>query len=127
MVTVATARQQRGLTFTGFLLVAILVVFGAIMGMRVIPAYVENREIQHILDTLAHDPDLQDATPDDIRNSWDKRAMVNNITVVSAKDLNVAKLPNGALSLNVKYNVKIGLGGNASLLLEFDTSSTAPK
>ncbi len=123
MATVATATQQRGITFTNFLLVAILLVFGAIMGMKVIPAYVENRQIQHILDTIAHDPDMQEATPVEMRNSWDKRASVNNITVVNAQDIIISKLPGGGPVLNVKYNVKIGLVGNASLLLEFDNTS----
>lgn len=127
MTTVATAGRQRGLTFANFLLIAILVVLGAILGMRVIPAYVENREVQHILDTIAHDPEMQDATPVDIRNSWDKRAMVNNITVIDAQDIQVAKLPTGEPVLSVKYNVKITLGGNVNLLLEFDNTSSHQK
>ncbi len=123
MTSLATAKQQPGLTFANFLLIAILLIFLAIFGMRIVPAYVENRTIQHILDTIAHDPDMQDATPIEIRNSWDKRAMVNNITVVGAQDIQVQKLPSGGNVLSVKYNVKIGLVANASLLLEFDTSS----
>ncbi len=122
MTSLATARQQRGITFTNFLLAAILLIFLAILGMRVVPAYVENRTIQHILDTIAHDPDLQDAQPSDLRNSWDKRAMINNITVVNAQDLQVQKV-NGNWVLGVSYNVKISLVGNASLLLEFNNSS----
>ncbi len=123
MMSLATAKQQHGLTFANFLLIAILLVFLAIFGMKIVPAYVENRTIQHILDTIAHDPDMQEATPIEIRNSWDKRAMVNNITVVGAQDVQVQKLPSGGNVLSVKYNVKIGLVGNVSLLLEFDTSS----
>ncbi len=122
MTSLVTARKQRGLTFANFLLAAILLIFLAIFGMKIVPAYVENRTIQHILDTLAHDPDLQDATPVEIRNSWDKRAMVNNITVVDAQDIQIQKM-NGNWVLSVKYNVKIGLVANASLLLEFNTSS----
>ncbi|HKB59663.1 MAG TPA: DUF4845 domain-containing protein [Gallionellaceae bacterium] len=127
MRSLASARQQGGLTFANFLLAAILLIFGAILGMKVIPAYVENREIQHILDTIAHDPDMQDALPVDIRNSWDKRAMINNIDVVNAQDLQIQKTPNGQPVISVKYNVKIALGGNVSLLLEFNnTSAHAP-
>ncbi len=123
MMNLVTTRKQRGLTFTNFLLAAILLVFVAILGMRVIPAYVENRTIVHILETIAHEPEMQDALPSDIRGSFDKRAMVNNITVVSGADLVINKTGAG-LVLNVKYNVKIGLFGNASLLLEFDSSSS---
>jgi hypothetical protein len=122
MMNQGTASQQRGLTFGNFLLGAILLVFLALFGMKIIPAYVENRTIAQILDTVAHDPDMQDAQPNDIRNSFEKRAMINNITVVNSSDIQIQKAP-GGLVLSVHYNVKIGLVGNASLLLEFDTSS----
>ncbi len=122
MMNLANTRKQHGLTFTNFLLIAILLVFVAILGMKVIPAYVENRTINHILDTVAHAPEMQDALPSDIRNAFDKNTMMNNITVVRGADLNIEKTANG-LVLSIKYDVKIGLGGNASLLLEFDSSS----
>ncbi len=123
MMNLVTTRKQRGLTFSNFLLAAILLVFVAILGMKIIPAYIENRTIVHILETIAHDPEMQDALPSAIRDSYDKRAMINNITVVDSRTIEIQKTPTG-LVLNVKYNVKIGLIGNASLLLEFDSSST---
>ncbi len=121
-----TQSRQRGMSFTNFLLVAILVVFGAIFGMKVVPAYVENRTINHILDTIAHAPESQDAQVSDIRNTFDKNALVNNITVISGADL-VVDRANGPLVLSVKYSVKIGLVGNASLVLDFDSSSARPR
>lgn len=120
---VTTARQQRGLTFANFLLGAILLIFLAIGGMKIVPAYVDDRTIRSILDTIAHDPEMQDAQPSDIRNSFYKRALVNNITAITSEDIVITKTPAG-LVLSVKYNVKISLVGNASLLLEFDTSSS---
>ncbi|HMC12896.1 MAG TPA: DUF4845 domain-containing protein [Gallionellaceae bacterium] len=119
-----TTARQRGLTFANFLLTAILLVFLAIGGMKIIPAYVEDRTIHGILDTIAHDPEMQGATPADIHISFDKRAMMNNITVVNSNDIVIQKTPNGMV-LSVNYNVKIGLVGNASLLLEFETSSSS--
>lgn len=123
MRNATTARRQRGLSFSNLLLGAILLIFVAIFGMKIIPAYVENRTISQILDTIAHDPDMQGALPSDIQNSFYKRALINNITVISPEDIVVSRVPAGIV-LSVKYNVKIGLVGNASLLLEFDTSSS---
>lgn len=123
MMNLVTTRKQRGLTFTNFILVAILLVLVAILGMRVVPAYIENRTIVHSLETVAHAPEMQDALPSDIRNSFDKQLLVNNITVISGADLEINKTGAG-LVLSVKYNVKIGLAGNISLLMEFDSSST---
>ncbi len=120
------ARRQGGLTFANFLLIAILVVFVALMGMKIIPAYVEDRTIRSILETIAHDSEMQEAAPNVIRESFDKRAMMNNITVVNANDIAIQKTPAGMI-LSVSYKVKIGLFGNASLLLEFETSSSRPR
>lgn len=120
----ATAMQQRGMTFSNFLLVAILLAFVAVLGMKIIPAYVEDRTIRSILDAIAHDPDMQNAQPNDIYASWEKRALINNITIIDPSTIVVQKTPGSTMVLSVKYNVKIGLVGNASLLLEFDTSST---
>jgi len=122
-----TANRQRGLSFSNFLLVAILLVFLAIFGMKIVPAYVEDRTIRGILETIAHDPEMQEGTPAAIRESFYKRAMMNNINVVGPEDVVIQKLPAGSLVLSVKYTVKIGLVGNASLLLEFDTSSSRPR
>jgi hypothetical protein len=123
-MNLVTTRKQHGITFANFLLMAILVVFVAIFGMKVIPAYVENRTIIHILETIAHAPEMQDALPSDIRIAFDKNAMMNNITEVSGQDIEIQKLPTGGMVLNLKYKVKIALVGNASLLLEFDSSSS---
>jgi len=117
------AEKQRGLTFANFLLGAIVVVFLALGLMKIVPAYVENRTIIHIMETVAHDPDMQNATVADIRAKFGTNARMNNITVINPEDVQVAK--NGpVMVLSVKYNVKIPLVGNASLLLEFDSSST---
>lgn len=119
----AMAKQQRGLTFANLLLWAFLIVFGAIGGMKVVPAYVENKTIQGILETIAHDPDMQDAPPADIRLSFYKRASINNITEVGPSDIVITKTSSG-LVLSVSYKVNIPLIGNASLLLDFNPSSS---
>ena len=117
------AKQQRGMSISSLLLVVILIIFTAIGLMKVIPAYTEDRTIQHILDAIAHDPDMQEAPPGDLRNSYYKRASVNNVTAVNPETINIAKTPTGWV-LSAKYDVKIGLAGNMSLLLEFNPSSS---
>lgn len=117
------APRQRGITLVGLIAVAIIVVIGAILFMKVIPAYIDNRDIANILHQIVHDPDLQNADPQDIRNSFDKRATINNITVISAQQLVIAKDPGGHLVVSVKYHVKIPLVSNLSLYIDFDTSS----
>ncbi|MBI5437108.1 MAG: DUF4845 domain-containing protein [Nitrosomonadales bacterium] len=118
------ANKQRGVSFSGFLMVVVVLIFAAVGGMKILPAYIQNNEIKGIFDTIARDPEMQDAQAKDIRESFAKRAMMNNITVVSPADIEVNKA-GGRLVLRISYAVKIPLVGNASLLLEFNTSNSS--
>jgi F0F1-type ATP synthase membrane subunit c/vacuolar-type H+-ATPase subunit K len=120
-------KNQRGLAFGQFLMIAILLVIVAIFGMKVIPAYIENRSIAHTLDTLARDPELQAAPPAKIRDRFDRNATMSDIKSITAEQIEISQTPQGDMVLRAKYNVKIPLGGNLYLLIEFDTSSSRPK
>jgi predicted lipid carrier protein YhbT len=117
------ARRQGGLTFSGFLITGILVIFIAVGLMKVIPVYVQDKTIQSVLDDIVHDPDLRDADVPTIKDAFFKRAVtMNNITVVGPDDLIINQTA-GGLKLGVNYQVKVPLVGNASLLFEFKTRS----
>ncbi|MDE2118352.1 MAG: DUF4845 domain-containing protein [Betaproteobacteria bacterium] len=118
------ANKQRGVSFSGFLLVAVVLVFVAVGGMKILPAYIQNNEIKGIFDTIARDPEMQGAQVKDIRESYAKRAMMNNITVVSPADIEISK-EGGRLVLSISYAVRIPLVANATLLLEFNTSNSS--
>ncbi len=117
------ANSQRGLTFTNFLLGAIVVVFVAILILKVLPAYIQNRTIQHALDEIAHKPEMQDATVNEIQNTFDKYAQVDNINAVTSQDLLIDK-STGHPILRVKYQAKVPLVANVSLVFDFDNTST---
>ena len=118
----AMAAKQRGVSLSGLLIWTVLLIFAGIGAMKLIPAYMQNSEIKGIFYTIAHDPEMQGAPARNIRESFDKRAMMNNISVVTAEDINVDKNAGGLL-LSVSYAVKMPLAGNVSLLLEFNPSS----
>ena len=118
----AMTNKQRGVTLSGLVIWCVILIFLAIGGMKVVPAYVEAQTIKGILKTVAKDPDMQEAAPKDIREAYGKRAMMNNITVIDASDIEIHKVGR-SLKHSVGYSKKIELVGNASLLLEFDLSN----
>ncbi len=117
------ASSQRGVSLSGLLIWVMLLIFAGIGAMKIIPAYMQNAEIKGILHTIAHDSEMQSAPASSIRESFSKRAMMNNISVVTAEDIDIVK-NSGGMSLSVSYSMKIPLAGNASLLIEFNPSST---
>lgn len=121
----AIIKQQRGVTFGGFIMVAFLLAFVAIFSMKLIPAYMENGKIQKALDAIVRDPAMQNAPVAEIRDSFYKRAnTMDNVTTISSGDLEISK-ENGRLSLSANYKVILPLAGNVKLLIEFNPA--APK
>ncbi len=117
-----TAMRQRGLGFGGFLLGAFLLVIGSIFGFRLIPAYIQNSTINNTFKIIAHDPDMQKASIQEVRSSFSKRASVDDITAVKPDDIDIAT-DDGQLVLSASYSVSVPLVANASLVLDFKPSS----
>lgn len=118
------ASWQRGVSLSGLLIWLVVLIFAGIIAMKFVPSYVQNAEIKNIFYTIAHDPEMQSASLRSIRESYGKRAMMDNISIIDANDIEISK-DAGGLSLSASYQVKIPLAGNASLILEFSPSSEA--
>ncbi|MDH2919204.1 MAG: DUF4845 domain-containing protein [Sideroxydans sp.] len=116
--------KQTGFSFGNFLIILVLLVFGAMFGFKLIPAYMENGKVQNMLEAISHDPDMQTASIAELRSSFDKRASVNWVTTVKGADLVIEKGQDGRPVLSTSNEVRIKLMGNMTLLLEFNPSSS---
>ena len=114
--------KQRGLTLTGMLFGSMILVLAAVMGMKIIPVYIDNATIKKNLVAIAGDDSLQNSNASQIRLAFSKRAQVDGITIISAKDLKILK-DKGKLVLSVAYAVEVPLVSNIALKFNFDTSS----
>lgn len=119
----ALANRQHGVSLAGMLLVAVGLIFIAITAMKLVPAYMHSAQISKILREVSRDPSMQNATINEIKDSYRKRANINYITDISADDIDIDK-SEGQLNLSVNYSIKIPLAGNITLLLEFNPSSS---
>ena len=116
--------QQRGISFGGFIFGAFLLVLFSITGLKLIPPYMQEAQIKNIFVTMAHDPDMQKATPREIQASFSRRASIDNITAIKAEDIEISS-NGGTPVLSASYAVKVPIGGNVSLYLEFNPSSAS--
>ena len=114
--------RQRGLTMFSFLFVAVVVVFAALLAMKLAPAYMEFFTIKKILSDIGSKPDFRTMSNADIRTVYGKRAMIDNISTVQPTDLEIER-QNGAPVVSVNYIFQTSLVGNVSLLVEFKASS----
>ncbi|PIV14567.1 MAG: DUF4845 domain-containing protein [Gallionellales bacterium CG03_land_8_20_14_0_80_55_15] len=114
--------RQRGLSFSGFIFGAFVLVLLSITGLKMIPVYMQNATINKLFLAIAQDPDMQKASPREIRNSFDKRASIDDVTVITSQDIDVES-DAGTPVLSANYSVKVPLVANISLYLEFNPRS----
>ena len=114
--------KQRGVSLSGLLLWSIVLIFVAILGMKLVPVYREYAAIKTTLVSMANDPVLQNGTKAEIRRSFNKRAQIDDISVVNGGDIEINK-ESGAAVLNIIYSVKTPLFANISLYFDFNVSS----
>lgn len=117
-------QRQLGVTLSGLLIWIVILIMGGIFAMKLIPPYIENAEIKDIFNAIAHDPEMQNAPLTNIRESFNKRAMMNNITVIEVSDLEISR-DAGGLVLGARYQVMLPLMGNMTLVLDFNPTSAA--
>lgn len=120
-------KNQQGMTFFGVIFVGFFIVGGAILLMKLIPPYLEYWSVEKIIAVMAKDSALPGMTPAEVRDSFDRRAVIDNVNVIKGSDLEISK-DRGTTVVNANYSVTVPLAGNLSALMEFQasTSGSAP-
>ncbi|MBK9160584.1 MAG: DUF4845 domain-containing protein [Nitrosomonadales bacterium] len=118
------SRRQRGISLSGLMVGVVILAFVFIMGLKIIPVYMQDAEIKNLFVAIATDPEMQKASPLEIRQSYGKRASIDNITAISMDDIDISR-EQDRLVLSASYDVKIPLVSNLSLYMEFEPSSAS--
>jgi hypothetical protein len=116
------AQRQRGLGFFGVLVLLIAIVFVAIVGMKLVPAYIEFYTIKKAVTGMTQSGELRGATVADVRRAFDRRAAVDDITALRPEDLEITKEGNDIV-VSFAYEKRIPLFYNISVLIDFAGSS----
>jgi hypothetical protein len=118
----AWANKQKGIGFSGFIMIIAAVLFVVILGIKLVPAYINNMQIEHIFKAIVNDPDMRNASDKDIRASYSKRASIEYINL-APESVEVNK-DDGHLALSANYTVKTPVFGNVSLVIDFSPSAS---
>ncbi len=116
-------KRQEGMTFLGFIVVAAVALVLLLVGMKIVPDYMEFSSVKKTIKAVANDPNFNNMTKQEIRTSFEKRASINYITVVNGKDLTFSKGASGKTVVSVEYEVVKPLALNLSALMDFKAST----
>ena len=113
-------RKEQGISFLGFMMLAVLLAAAALIGFKITPVYVEYFTVKKILAATAME--AKDAQPSEIRRIVDRKLSTDYVEAITPSDLEIEK-QSGQLVLSVSYVKKIPLVANVSLYFEFDASA----
>jgi len=113
--------KERGLTITGFIFVAVVVVTCIMVGFRVMPAYVEYYSVVKTLKQTLNNA-REGTTAAEFRRSFDLLSSADYIDSVKGSDVDLAKEGNEWVA-TAAWEKKLPLVANVSLLLDFEASA----
>ena len=115
-------KRQRGVTFIGMIFIAALIILGAIIALKLVPAYIEYATVVQHLREIARSPEARGGSPREIQMMFSKRAQIDNIRVITADDIEVTR-EGDAVVLTAAYQTKVKLFGNLNACIDFEASS----
>jgi Tfp pilus assembly major pilin PilA len=121
-------KRQRGLSFLGLIVLVGVLGFSAVIGLKLIPIYMESWKIDGIMNAVISEPGVKDQSRQEVIEAMLKRLDIDAVEAVNYtnwKDkITVAKRKN-SVTINVNYEIITPLMGNLSLLAVFDKSVTS--
>lgn len=105
----------------GFLFVAGVVIVFALVGFRMVPAYIEYYSVQKALQGAM--ADVNDLSTPAIRRAVDRRLGADYVDSVRSSDVEVTKVGN-TITASLTWEKRLPLVYNISLVLDFDASAS---
>jgi hypothetical protein len=115
--------KQRGMTFISLVLMIACIVFVAVIGMKLWPAYSEYFAIKKAFSSLKTQIGNGEMSKKDIIAAFDRQQAISDFKSVQGSDLVIEQAPNGSTAVCVGYQYVAPLVGNVSALVDFKLST----
>jgi hypothetical protein len=115
--------KQRGMTFITLVLMIACIVFVAVIGMKLWPAYSEYFSIKKAFASLKTQIGNGEMNKRDIIAAFDRQQAIDDFKSVQGSDLVIEQSPNGHTVVSVEYQYVAPLVANVSALVDFKLST----
>ncbi len=114
--------QQRGV---GFVTLILYFVVGGVLvlgGLKLMPHYIEFFSIKKVIAAIASSEEIKTGTVAEIRSSFDRRAVIDNIAAIKGVDLEISK-ENNETVVTAAWQPRIAIAPGYTLLIDFSVST----
>lgn len=111
-------KTQQGLSITSWIILLAMLIFFVLLGMKMVPSYMEYHSVTQIMEGIKQNPKLKKATPKQIRVAFLRGIDINSIYDFDQKNLKISRAK-GQTSLILDYEVRKPVAGNVQVLMSF--------
>ncbi|MCW8902191.1 MULTISPECIES: DUF4845 domain-containing protein [Sedimenticola] len=106
------------MTLTGWMTVIALILFFALLGMKIGPIYLENLTVKDVVESLKEEPLITKRSASEVKSMIMKRLDINGVYDLKSDHVTVKKSP-GIMKVDITYQVQKKMVGNIDILVSF--------
>ena len=114
--------RQSGMTMMSWLIVLGILVFFMLIGIKMVPTYLENYSIKQVLENMENDRKVRSMTPGEMKKSFMKRLKINSVYEFDRDAIKIKKEKFGT-KFSVDYEIRKPVAGNVSIVMVFSESA----
>ncbi|MGD9390991.1 MAG: DUF4845 domain-containing protein [Thioalkalispiraceae bacterium] len=117
--------KQKGMTAIGWVFVFALIAIVTLVTLKLLPIYLDGFSVKSSLASLENEHNIGKMSPLKIKSMLLKRLDINMVTDVTKDDIYIDR-SNGAMTIEVDYEVREKLIGNLDVVVMFNSSIEVP-
>jgi len=114
--------RQRGITLMGLIMGSFVLVFVALLLMRLLPSYIEYFTVKKAVVSISNEMRGRGGSVNEVRRAFDSRQAIDDFKAVNASDLEITRQGNDYLIV-AAYRKEVPLFGNMGIYIDFVASS----
>jgi hypothetical protein len=115
-------RTQRGITLMGLIMGSVVLIFAALLVMKLLPSYIEYFNIKKAVTGISIESRGRGVPASDVRRAFENRSAIDDFKSVKASDLEITKEGNDVV-IAAAYRREIPLFANIGVYIDFSVSS----
>lgn len=112
-------KRQQGLTMISWLVVFCVVGFFIMVGLRVVPVYLEHYSVKNVLASLNQEPLISRKSVGEIREMLFNRLYINNVRTLDRDHVTI-KRAGGVTKIEISYEERRPIAGNMDVVMTFN-------
>ena len=110
--------KQRGISLVGWLFIIAISLFFVLLGMKMVPAYINYYDMVKVMTSMAKDSSLKQAGPVELKKLFMRRIDINGIYDFPKDGFQVDRTRGGTI-LRIDYEKREPVAGNVDVVMHF--------